>query len=62
MNVRTRIWTDIDFERAGKQVGWVNLPHSVTRSAYGMIAIPMAVVKNGTGPTASIASGSTESA
>ena len=48
MNVRTRIWTDIDFERAGKQVGWVNLPHSVTRSAYGMIAIPMAVVKNGT--------------
>jgi hypothetical protein len=57
MNVRTRIWTDIDFERAGKQVGWVNLPHSVTRSAYGMIAIPMAVVKNGTGPTAFLMAG-----
>ena len=57
MNVRTRIWSDIDFEKAGKQVGWVNLPHSVTRSAYGMIAIPMAVVKNGTGPTAFLMAG-----
>jgi len=57
MNVRTRIWSDIDFERAGKQVGWVNLPHSVTRSAYGMIAIPIAVVKNGTGPTAFLMAG-----
>jgi predicted deacylase len=48
----TRIWTDVDYDRDGKQVGWLNLPHSVTRSAYGMIAIPVAVVRNGAGPTA----------
>jgi uncharacterized protein len=48
----TRIWTDIDYEKPGKQVGWLNLPHSVTRSAYGNIAIPIAVVNGGRGPTA----------
>jgi len=49
--MQTLIWTDIDYEKGGKQVGWLNLPHSVTRSAYGMIRIPICVVKNGTGPT-----------
>jgi predicted deacylase len=48
----TRIFTDIDYERSGKQVGWLGLNHSVTRSAYGAIMIPVAVIKNGTGPTA----------
>jgi predicted deacylase len=47
---RTRLYTDIDYEKDGKQVGWLYLPYSVTRSAYGNIAIPMAVFKNGTGP------------
>jgi hypothetical protein len=46
----TRIFTDVDFEKNGKQVGWLYLPHSVTRSAYGNIAIPIAVIKNGSGP------------
>jgi len=53
----TRIWTEIDYNKTGKQVGWLNLPHSVTRSAYGMIAIPIAVVKNGSGPTAFLMAG-----
>jgi predicted deacylase len=48
----SHIWTDIDYGRDGKQVGYLHLPHSVTRSAYGTIAIPVAVVRNGTGPTA----------
>jgi predicted deacylase len=48
----TRIWTDVDFEKPGKQVGWLSLPHSVTRSAYGNIMIPIAVVSGGRGPTA----------
>jgi hypothetical protein len=48
----TRIFTDIDYERNGKQIGYLGLPHSVTRSAYGNIMIPLAVVKNGSGPTA----------
>src|SRR3954452_14340837 len=45
------IWTELDWDRNGKQVGTLNLPYSVTRSAYGVIAIPACVVKNGTGPT-----------
>jgi predicted deacylase len=45
------VWTELDWERNGKQVGTLNLPYSVTRSAYGVIAIPACVVKNGTGPT-----------
>jgi hypothetical protein len=38
----TRIFTDIDYERSGKQVGWLGLNHSVTRSAYGAIGIMIA--------------------
>ncbi len=48
----TRIWTDVDYAKPGKQVGWLSLPHSVTRSAYGNITIPIAVVNGGRGPTA----------
>ena len=47
----TTLWSDIDFARDGKQVDWLYLPHSVTRSAYGEIMIPIAVVKRGPGPT-----------
>ncbi len=57
MGVRTRLFSDVDFERNGKQVGWVHMPHSVTRSAYGNISIPIAVFKNGTGPTAFLMAG-----
>ena len=48
----SHIWTDIDYDRPGKQVGWLHLPHSVTRSAYGTLMLPIAVVANGRGPTA----------
>jgi predicted deacylase len=51
------IFTDIDYERPGKQVDWLHLPHSVTRSAYGSIAIPVAVVRNGEGPTVFLMAG-----
>ncbi len=54
---KSRIWTDIDYARDGRQVDWLHLPHSVTRSAYGTIAIPAAVVKNGEGPTALFTAG-----
>ena len=45
------IWTEVDYDKPGKHVGWLNLPHSVTRSAYGVIQIPIAVISHGTGPT-----------
>ena len=46
----TQIIPTVDFEQTGKQVGWLRLPHSVTRSAYGTLAIPIAVIQNGAGP------------
>lgn len=57
MGAKTTIWTELDFERDGKQVGTLNLPYSVTRSAYGVIAIPACVVRNGAGPTALLMAG-----
>lgn len=53
----SKIWTRIDYEKDGKQIGWLNLPHSVNRSAYGNISIPMTVIKNGKGPTVLFMSG-----
>lgn len=53
----SRISSEIDFERDGKQVGFLRLPHSVHRSAYGWIPIPVACIKNGTGPRVLLMSG-----
>jgi predicted deacylase len=54
---QTLIWTTVDYDRAGKQIGSLQLPHSVTRSAYGVIPIPVAVIKNGSGPTVLLMAG-----
>jgi predicted deacylase len=57
MSRATPIWTDVDYERDGKQVGWLALPHSVTRSAYGTLRIPVACLKHGTGRTVLLMAG-----
>ena len=46
----SRISSEIDFDRDGKHVGFLRLPHSVHRSAYGWIPIPIACIRNGDGP------------
>jgi predicted deacylase len=46
----SRIATEVDFNKDGKQVGFLRLPHSVHRSAYGWIPIPVACIRNGDGP------------
>lgn len=51
------ISSDIDFEAPGKQTGYLRLPHSVHRSAYGKILIPITSIANGTGPTTLIMAG-----
>jgi len=53
----TTLWTEVDFDRDGKQVDWIYLHHSVTRSTYGEIMIPITVVKNGAGPTVLLMAG-----
>ena len=51
------VFTDVDYERDGKQIGQLYLPHSVTRSAYGNVAIPVCVAKHGSGPTMALSAG-----
>ncbi|HET6518452.1 MAG TPA: succinylglutamate desuccinylase/aspartoacylase family protein [Geminicoccaceae bacterium] len=51
MGKRTTIFTDIDFERDGRQVSFLYLPQSPHTDAWGTIPIPVAVIRNGTGPT-----------
>lgn len=53
----TRLSTTIDFERDGKQCDYVRLPHSVHRSAYGWLPIPLVCIRNGQGPTVLLMSG-----
>ena len=47
----TRISTDIDFEKDGKQVSHLFMPWSMNDSAYKVVHIPIACIKNGPGPT-----------
>jgi N-alpha-acetyl-L-2,4-diaminobutyrate deacetylase len=47
----SRISTDLDFERDGRQVGYLNVPNSTNESGWGTLLMPIAVVKNGRGPT-----------
>ena len=54
---RSRIAAEVDFDRNGRQHGFLRLFHSVHRSAYGFIPIPIVVLKNGDGPTALLVSG-----
>ena len=54
---RSRIVTEIDFDKNGRQQGFLPLFHSVHSSAYGFIPIPIVVLKNGDGPTALLVSG-----
>ena len=51
------ISSEVDLEKDGKQFGYLRLPHSVHRSAYGWIPFPIAVVRNGEGPTALLMAG-----
>ncbi|HHG89143.1 MAG TPA: succinylglutamate desuccinylase [Devosia sp.] len=43
--------TEIDFDRPGKQVGFIDFPHSVHTDAWGVLPVPLCVIKNGAGPT-----------
>ncbi|BCH28201.1 N-alpha-acetyl diaminobutyric acid deacetylase DoeB [Mesorhizobium sp. L-8-10] len=47
----------VDFDHDGKQHGFLRLPYSRDDSAWGSVMIPIAVVKNGNGPTALLTGG-----
>lgn len=46
----SRFFLEIDLKKDGKQTGFVRVPHSVHRSAYGWIPVPIACIRNGEGP------------
>jgi predicted deacylase len=46
----SRIWTDIDLDREGKQLGYLRLNVSSHERAASFIPIPIAVFRNGEGP------------
>ena len=48
---------DIDLEAKGKRFGHIRVPYSTHESAYGFIAIPIAVVKGGDGPDVLLTAG-----
>jgi len=52
------VFSDVDYNLNGKQIGSLFLPHSIDRSAYGNICVPIAVIRNGPGPTALFIAGS----
>jgi hypothetical protein len=47
----SRLAADIDLLAEGKATGFVRVPHSVHRSAYGWIPIPIVRIRNGDGPS-----------
>jgi N-alpha-acetyl-L-2,4-diaminobutyrate deacetylase len=48
---KSRIACDIDFDKNGRQAGYLRAPLSRNTSGWGIVEIPIIVVKNGTGPT-----------
>ncbi len=53
----TLITSEVDFLATGKQSGYLRVPHSTHRSAYGWIPVPVTVIRNGDGPTLVITAG-----
>lgn len=51
------IRSEIDFDADGRHVGYLRLPHSVHRSAYGWIPIPAGSIRHGDGPTVVLMAG-----
>lgn len=53
----TSITSEVDFTVTGKQAAFLRVPHSVHRSAYGWIPVPITCINNGPGPTLLIMAG-----
>ncbi|MDX1529607.1 MAG: succinylglutamate desuccinylase/aspartoacylase family protein, partial [Gammaproteobacteria bacterium] len=48
---KSRISASVDYDKAGKQYGYLSIPHSRDDSAWGSLRMPIAVISNGDGPT-----------
>ena len=41
----------VDFDKPGRQAGFVMFPHSPHDDAWGVTRLPIGIIANGTGPT-----------
>jgi predicted deacylase len=53
----TLIISEVDFNAEGRQAGFLRVPHSTHRSAYGWIPLPITVIRNGDRPTLILTAG-----
>ena len=53
----SRISPEIDLDAEGKHQGFLRIPHSVHRSAYGWLPMPIVSIRNGEGPRVLLLSG-----
>ncbi|MDN2567299.1 succinylglutamate desuccinylase/aspartoacylase family protein [Aquibium sp. A9E412] len=53
----TTVSASVDFERDGKQTGYLTIPHSPHEDAWGATRLPVCVIRNGSGPTAILMAG-----
>ncbi len=57
MGNMTRIHAEVDFDGDGSHTGYLRVPHSVHRSAYGWLPMPVVCINNGPGPSVLLMSG-----
>ncbi|MCX7631490.1 MAG: succinylglutamate desuccinylase/aspartoacylase family protein [Geminicoccaceae bacterium] len=57
MSAKSRVLCTLDWDAPGKRWGYLRVPHSSDRSAYGWIGIPVGVLKGGEGPTVALVGG-----
>ncbi len=55
--MQTLITTGVEYEREGKQCGFLNIPQSTNTSGWRTEYVPVTVLKNGEGPTAILSGG-----
>lgn len=53
----SQVTCEVDFDADGKQTGYLRVPYSAHRSAYGWLPVPITVIKNGAGPTLVLSGG-----
>src|SRR3546814_19323946 len=47
----SRVSNPVDFEKSGRQAGYIRAPLSRNTAGWGVVEIPIFVVQNGSGPT-----------
>ena len=50
-------YTDIDFDKPGKQYGHLYVPYSYNLGGWANLMLPVTVINRGTGPTALVLAG-----